>query len=126
MAGEPFTAYNTIAANTLGLFWKLGGSVDPRRNDNLAIQEAHDNLGANGLDQATVDQATYQAEIDTAKVSVEESVKSSAQPCPGVLPTDVLGAWKCSLSKFGVYIVAGIVVIGGVYLYGKKLQGGSQ
>lgn len=119
-----FTAYNDIAAWTLGLPWKLAGKVDPFTQANLQNQEAEDLLKAQGIDPAQASQA----EIDAANAQAEQDVSTTVDTTPSASidcskpDNSILTGIYCSAKKFESYIILILILTIAIYLLGKHFS----
>lgn len=120
-----YSAYNTIAENTIGKIWTLFGANNPFTVNEQAMQQAHDQLIAQGLDpnDSSNSNALQQA-YDDAKPSIEEVMSSAPTPTLDCTKqqTDIGSAIICSLKKFEEALVIIIILVIVLYLFGKHLS----
>lgn len=117
--------YSGLLSKTIGpIYTAATGVVDPWTIESEALRQAEDNLKAQGIDPGKASTDQWNVEKATAQAEIEKTIATTAGPCPGVKANDAMGGLLCSLQKFGVYVVIAIVILSGVYLYGKKLEGG--
>lgn len=117
--------YSGLLSKTIGpIYTAATGVVDPWTKESIALKQAEDNLRAQGIDPATATADQWNVEKTEAKAEIDKTISSTPGPCGGVKPDDAMGGLLCSLQKFGIYVVVAIVILSGVYLYGKKLEGG--
>jgi hypothetical protein len=131
MAQGPYNAadyaINSVLAWTVGLPWKVSGTVDPFTKDSLAHQQAEENVRAQGLDpnDPANNVPLTQAEADALN-NIDQTVATTPQPkidCSK--PSgDLLTGFYCSLKKFETYIVVIAILLIAVYLGGKYLDRG--
>lgn len=123
---QAFTAYNDIASWTLGLPWRLSGTVDPWTKDTLIDQGTLDHLRAQNIDPALASQD----QIDLAKATVTQDVETivATTPNPSIdcnNPSgDFLTGVYCSFKKFENTVIIILVILIAVYLGGKYFERG--
>lgn len=117
--------YSGILSKTAGPIYRaFTGVVDPWTKNLIAMQQAADDLRAQGITDPTSEQ--YAAATNTALADVNSTISTAPGPCTGVQANDPMGGLICSFQKLGIYVMIALAVLIGVYLYGKKLEGGGQ
>lgn len=117
--------YSGILSKTVGpIYSAVTGVPDPWTKDALAQKQAEENLRAQGIDPATASADQWNAEKMVASAEIENAVATASGPCTSVKANDPVGGLLCSIQKAGVYVIIAVILLAGVYLYGKKLEGG--